>query len=63
VLGVVAADIGLGGFLSSYLSTFLMGCFRFSELISLLPIYAGIALIGGILSLILTIRGKTRMAK
>jgi hypothetical protein len=47
VLCLVAADVGLGTFLSSYFSTFMMNVFNFSELISLLPIYAGIAVAGG----------------
>jgi MFS family permease len=58
ILCLVAADIGLGAFLSSYLSTIMMSAFNFSELILLFPIYAGIAFIGGILSLILTIRSR-----
>jgi MFS family permease len=58
ILCLVAADIGLGAFLSSYFSTIIMGVFNFSELTSLLPIYVCLALIGGILSLILTIRSK-----
>jgi MFS family permease len=62
VLCIVAADVGLGAFLSSYFSTIMMDVFNLSELISLLPIYAGIAFVGGGLSLILTIRSKRLVA-
>jgi MFS family permease len=63
VLCLVAADVGLGTFLSSYFSTSMMTIFKFSELISLLPIYACIAVIGGILSIILTIRSRKLATK
>jgi MFS family permease len=58
VTGIVAAAIGFGSFLSSFVSTFLINIFDFSALISLFPLYIGVLTLGGIVAVILAVRDK-----
>jgi MFS family permease len=61
MLGLVAADIGLGTFLCTYASTFLMSFFSFTKLTSVCLIYAGVAVVGGVVSVILTLRNSRKL--
>lgn len=56
--GVIAATIGLGSFLSSFVNTALMNLFHFQNLTSVFPIYIVMLVAGGILSIVLTLREK-----
>lgn len=56
VAGVIAAAVGLGSFLSSYVNTALMGIFNMDKIISVLPVYVGVLTVGGVVSLVLALR-------